>query len=503
MRKLVLLSVALMVVLAGCGSITGTPAPEATDGPVETPVDGTPTEAPIETPDQLPEGDEDTPGYVNGIWYNQSLDIDASDGLSDEELEQLKFRTMARLEVLRGLQFKEDVPVEILTREEFQEELDESGSFDVTESERIHQNVKWEAPFLVDQQTDAVDVFQAFYGGAVLGYYDSQANEIVVISPEGEDGVPDGLDEMTLAHELGHALQDQHFNLSDPKFRGVTTEENNAINGLVEGDVHYFEVLYEQRCMDGEWDCLERPDRGAGGDFHVGVWAVQYAPYSEGPSLVKDIHEADGWDAVNEMYDNPPASTSQIIHHEKYPDETPAEVTIEDRSSEDWHVPEVQSGVQYAVFGEAALYVMFWYPSFVESQAAGAPVNVIIDYDDFFNLAGPGGDLDPFHPYDYSHEITEGWNGDILLPYANDAGETGYVWKFEWDSPEDATQFVDAYAALLEHHGASEVEPGTYLIDEGGEFEGAFSVSQDGTSVVIVNAPSVDELGDVHEPADA
>ncbi len=503
MRKLALLSVALMVALAGCGSFTGTSTPDATGTATPTPGDGTPdaTPTPAETPDQPPEGDENTSGYVNGVWHNESLDVDASGGLDEEELNQLKYRTMARLEVIRGLQFDEDVPVEIKTREEYQQELQEDGTFDGSENERIHQNVKWEATFVVDQETDAMDELQAFYGGGVLGYYDPAADEIVVISPSDEDGVPSGLDEMTLAHELAHALQDQHFNISSPEYQGPTTEKNNALSGLIEGDASYTEHLYQQRCGDDEWECLERPDEGGGtSDYNIGLWATQYVPYSEGPTLIQDRHENQGWEAVNEMYDDPPASTAQLIHHEKYPDEEPVDVTIEDRSSDGWSVPEMEGGVDYASFGEAGLFVMFWYPSYEATQSNGQLTNVVIDYQDFFNFQGAGDELAAIGPYDYSHEVSAGWNGDKLLPYANDAGESGYVWKLEWESDEDAQQFVDAYRQLLGHHGAEQVDSGTYRIPDGG-FEDAYSITRDGSTVVIVNAPSTDQLDEVRDGA--
>lgn len=502
MRKFALLSVALMVVLAGCGSFTGTPTPDATGTPTPTPVDGTPAETPTPTPaDQLPEGDENTSGYFNGVWYNQSLDVDASDGLDEAELNKLKYRTMARLEVIRGLQFEEDVPVEIKTREQYRQELEQQGTFNATENERIHQNVKWRATFIVDKETDAMAELQAFYAGGVLGYYDPATDEIVVISPDNDEGVPSGLDEMTLAHELAHALQDQHFNISRPKFQGATTEKNNAISGLVEGDAHYMEYLYQQRCQSGEWECLEQPDDRGGGDYNIGLWATQYAPYSEGPTLVKEIREEDGWEGVNELYENPPASTSQLIHHGMYPDETPVDVSIQDRSNDEWSVPDIEGGVDYASFGEAGLYVMFWYPSFKATQNSGQLTNVVIDYRDFFNTQGPGGELAPIGPYDYAHEITDGWQGDKLLPYANDAGDTGYVWKLQWESTEDAQQFVDAYRQLLAHHGAEQVGTNTYRIPDGEGFGGAYSITTDGSTVVIVNAPSTDELDEIRQGA--
>jgi len=64
----------------------------------------------------------------------------------------------------------------------------------------------------------------------VLGYYSPSRGEIVVVS-ESETPRLDG--EGTLAHELVHALQDQHFDLAADPVR--TRDAHQGRNGLVEG----------------------------------------------------------------------------------------------------------------------------------------------------------------------------------------------------------------------------------------------------------------------------
>jgi hypothetical protein len=234
--------------------------------------------------------------------------------------------------------------------------------------------------------------------------------------------------------------------------------------------------------------------------------ALRLQPYSDGPVFVEGIQEDGGWAAVNEVYENPPNSTEQTIHPEKYRVDEPANVTIEDRSSAEWYVPDLGAGsIDYAQFGEAGVYTMLWYPSYAESQAAGTPRTVVIPYGHFLGPSRTGASLDL---YNYSHPYSAGWDGDKLLPYVtNDSAETnetGYVWKLTWDTQADATQFVGAYEQLLAHHGAEPV-PGaanTYRIEEG-DFADAFRVRTDGRNVTIVNAPTVPALDEVHASPDA
>ncbi|HKL30417.1 MAG TPA: hypothetical protein VJ898_14260, partial [Natrialbaceae archaeon] len=56
-----------------------------------------------------PDPDEDVIGWENGYWYDESIDVDQSDGLSDAELDRFVARTMARVERIRGLEFRENV----------------------------------------------------------------------------------------------------------------------------------------------------------------------------------------------------------------------------------------------------------------------------------------------------------------------------------------------------------------------------------------------------------
>jgi hypothetical protein len=132
---------------------------------------------------------------------------------------------------------------------------------------------------------------------------------------------------------------------------------------------------------------------------------------------------------------------------------------------------------------------------------------VVVPYANHFNRQEGSTQLRPIGQYNYDFPVTDGWDGDRLVPYVNEnsaeTGETGYVWEINWDSEADAAEFVDGYEQLLSYHGAESVEDreNVYHIPEGNGFADAFHVRQDGDTVTIVNAPTVEELGDVHAPA--
>ena len=441
---------------------------------------------------------DDTLGREDGYWYNESVSVDQSDGLNETELDAAVSRAMARVEKIRGLEFKQRVPVRVVSREDFASNRDGS---ETSPQVRLRKNTKWEAMFMINESTDAIETQESNQAVSVGGYYSPSTQEIVMIS---ENATLPKIDEITLAQELFHALQGQAFNAySRSWYPGRTDETHNAADGLIEGDGNYVDHLYEQRC-EAEWDCLQPENSrggGGGGGLNVGLLQVTLQPYSDGPALVRSLHETEGWEAVNDLYEDPPASTEQVIHPQKYGNDEPEYPTVENTASNGWEVLDMgERSANYASFGEGGLAVMMWYPSFAESGE-----DVIVPYAEHFNRRD-GGEIQKVNPYNYDFNVTDGWGGDRLVPYVDDSSaktsETGYVWKINWDSEADAAEFIQGYRQLLSYHGAESVDDGesVYRIQDGG-FADAFYVQQDGDTVTLVNAPSVDDLGDIHAPA--
>lgn len=483
-RVLAVVAVALLLMTVGCVSA---PAPETAVEADELPVmDPTPTEEPP------PDPDRDRLGWEDGYWHNETIAVDASDGLNRSELDAVVARGKARVEAIRGLEFEREVDVRIIDRETFRNDsTEESGA---TSAQRLHQDVKLEALFFVGERESAISQQQENTAAGVLGYYAPSDHNITIVS---DSGPPLQLDEVTLAQELFHAVQEEHFAVSERESQ--TEEERNANLGIIEGDGNYVDYLYEQRYAESlVTPVVAGSGGGGGGDRHIGLFALRFQPYSDGPPFVADIREASGWEGVNEIYDHPPASSEQTIHPATYRTDSPVEVSIEDRSSEDWWVPDQGEGhIDYAEFGEAGLYAMLWYPSFAATERTGTRTDVVIPYGHFFQTDSS---LDR---HNYSHPITTGWEGDRLLPYVREdsaeTGETGYVWQIEWETATDAREFRDGYVELLEHHGATAVAGSDrrYHIQQG-PYADAFSVQQAGTTVTIVNAPTVESLDAVH-----
>ncbi|WP_049900755.1 Hvo_1808 family surface protein [Halococcus agarilyticus] len=529
MRTLAALLLAALVVLAGCsvpftagngsaddatqgasptpsGDATATPAAAGdtdaatgtTDGASTTSGDGSSTER-TDTQgamQNLADPPEDVLGWENGVWYNESIPVAAADGLNATERRAVVNRTMARIERVRELEFNRTVPVEVISREEFQQRPSAGTGGDAAPAFRTFDNAKFEGLFLIGEAENSLAVQQANRGQSVAGYYSPTEDSIVVVS---ESATP-RLNRSTLAHELVHALQDQQFDLaaSNP----ATREAYNARNGLIEGEANYVQRRYDDRC-GGEWECLDldagsTANTSAGDGLHLGVYVLSFFPYADGPGFVDAIYQQRGWEGVNALHDDLPASTEQVIRPDLYGEDAPTNVSIDDTSSEGWSRVELErpGRPDYAVLGQSALAAMFAYTLYDDYNRSTA-----VSPREFLNTDGPG-QVNQSDPFNYGLNYTDGWDGDKMFVYQQ-RNRTGYVWKLTWDSPAEAREFVAGYEQLLAHWGGSPVgeDGNVWQVREESPFADAFSIQRDGDTVTIVNAPTVDGLDAVHDGA--
>ncbi|GAB3040915.1 Hvo_1808 family surface protein [Natronobiforma cellulositropha] len=446
-----------------------------------------------------------TIGWFDGYWYDEPLEIDASDGITPEELEKLSARTAARFEAMRCLPFEELPPVEIRTREEFAEETREAYA-EVDEETRLFDNARLETLLLVGSDEDAIDVREEDRTVSVGGYYDFIDERIVVISDDPETLL---IDEAILAHELGHALQDQHFDLE--RYVRDTTDRDKGKLGMIEGDVHRVEQAYLERCTDERWSepCVtgtgsaEEAAADLGDPPSWGLHFLEFQPYSDGPSFADHRYEQGGWDAVDAVYEEMPQSSLFVIYPEKYGEleVDPHALAVEDTSTGDWERLEADldpadddepASPNYDVIGQAGLSAILIDPAF--------DGNPIVQPDAFLNYVGLG-EVDPTNPYNYALPETDGWRGDQLHVYHDGAGETATVWKLAWRDAAETTRFLETYEHLVAHRGGERVDgyAHTYTFGDGSDFEMAMTAVPDDDRLWIVAAPTVDDLTDVHD----
>ncbi|GAB6880025.1 Hvo_1808 family surface protein [Halorubrum gandharaense] len=476
-RVLIVLAVTLLAVGLAAGGAG------ATDHPV------------AESPDECADAnDTEIVGCWAGIHYGEDPGIDQSDGLTEAELEELTHLKMARVEYLRDRPFTEAVPVDTVTREEFQADYegDEEETDDEREFNRWNDGV-WKALFVVGEDDSSAEALDAVFGGAVAGFYSPAEDRVVLVVDEDEALQISG---STLVHELAHAMQDQYHDLADPRYAGDTQDADLAVEGIVEGEVVLIEELYDERCAE-EWACIGEPpaddDDGLPANFNYGILQTVLQPYSDGPFYAESLREEGGWEAVNASMNDPPATTSETIHRD--PDYETAEIEFEDVAEAGWETFDEQGVDGAETAGEASMFVMFWYQSFeYEVPTFEATweqsVNVHLQTDD---------ELRTRAAYNYADSATDGWAGDELYPYRNDGDDEerdGYVWETEWQTEADATEFLETYERMLAHHDPETTDEGVRYVADG-DFRGAYGVEHDDTTVRITHAPDPESVMEI------
>ena len=172
----------------------------------------------------------------------------------------------------------------------------------------------------VPKGTDMKALQAELMAGQVAGYYDPDSGELVVRTPDGSSSL-DANGQITLAHELDHALTDQVLGLPDTAKPGES-DADLAQLGLVEGDAT---LLMEQFSL-GSVSLLDQlgaamsPDAAAAQQQLDG--APSYLrnqlmfPYLSGLSYVCRLYVQGGWPAVDAAYRDLPQTTAELL----YPD---------------------------------------------------------------------------------------------------------------------------------------------------------------------------------------
>ena len=426
-------------------------------------------------------------GWVDGYWYDEPLDIGDPAALSGEELEALTARTAAQVETIRCLTFEEAPPVELVTREEFATTIEADFAEYFTPDREQFVDAQFAAMLVADQETDGPTLLEEHRTGFAAAFYDPSEEYIGMIGERPEDTE---IDQVTFAHELLHALQDQHYNLSAYN-RGETTDRHKANLSVVEGEAQFVDYEYEKRCNRGEWvdDCLDPETSTDSPDpvsWELTFWDVQ--PYTDGYTLVDQQYESDGWEGIDTLFAEPPTSTIHSIYPEKYGELTLPDLTVPDRSDEDWERITFDGESDAERVGQAGITAMLMGPTY-DQAAEGS----IID-----QLSVLGNHERDYLNYD--HPETDGWRGDRLYTY-QDGTDTGTVWKLAWTDAEEAERFADAYGDLLDIRGATEHDEyaNVHTFEEADGWEMAVALEQRDDRLWIVTAPNVDELTGVHE----
>jgi hypothetical protein len=148
----------------------------------------------------------------------------------------------------------------------------------------------------------------------VLGFYDERSERLVVVTGKAANR---SVQEITLAHEFVHALEDQHYGIR--RKTGLSGDRALAESALFEGSATALMTDYATRYMD-LGDALELLD-GTGTDTKLPPFIEDLLlfPYLEGERFIDAFRLGGSWKAVDKvMALRRPRSAEQVMHPAKY-----------------------------------------------------------------------------------------------------------------------------------------------------------------------------------------
>lgn len=239
--------------------------------------------------------------------------------------------------------------------------------------------------------------------------------------------------EVLVSHELTHALQDQHYHLpTRPEpLTALHSDRALARRGLLEGDANLASFALVGDGLDNP--TLDRLLDRLGGipaelearhpDIPEIVRAELAIQYDEGTRFVARAYRAGGFPAVDRLHRDPPTSTEQLLHPERY-----------------FHERDLPTDITLG--GTQALERQGW-AIIYEDTLGELDVDVL---------------LRSRIPPEAAHAAARGWDGDRLRALER-KGTVVLVWMTAWDSVTDAEEFSAALHTVLpeawiDGHGA-------------------------------------------------
>ncbi len=234
--------------------------------------------------------------------------------------------------------------------------------------------------------------------------------------------------EATLVHELTHISQN-FYNI--PRYY-YSFDGDKAHAALTEGDATFTASYVKNQTLMANQPSMIFPsilqpaayiDSTKISQFYPSipdsVSKLNYFPYEYGEKFIQALYDNGGWETINRAYKNPPNSTEQILHPDKYfAAELPMRVAevapLEGNWTKTW-------GAQYGEF--FILNMLSTNLTLSEAQKAAA-----------------------------------GWGADKLSYYTNHQDQYLITWNTKWDTYNDSGEFFLAFNNYMRNAGAQETQ---------------------------------------------
>ena len=374
-------------------------------------------------------------------------------------------RMLRRVEAARGLGSKKAIPGVSLERSALIAQVKDHVTKELPPEAIRDEGLELSLFGFIPTQFDYEGAEYALLQDQLAGYYEPADGTMYLASD-----LPDEEADATLAHELVHALQDQRWNLGDrSRYRPGEGDRSEAVSALAEGDATsaMFDVTIEHMYPHSGRTAIDVPDdvfaEQIRGGMNEGPSAKAphvmrtslVAPYIYGTLFVHALRRQGGWLAVNQAWDDPPTTSEQVLHVDKWAIREPA--------------------VQVSAPGFATLGAGWA----VADQDSEGELGVRLAYEEWMDAKAAAA-------------LSSGWGGDraVLLTSGDLAA---FAWRLRYDpgkTPDERTAkaWAALVAALDKTLGPAKTTDRAFTCHERAD-RGPLAVARAGTDLVFVLGP--------------
>ena len=307
-----------------------------------------------------------------------------------------------QVESVRGLAFDRPVNIEPITDAEMDRRLSDYFEAYYPVEFYARRSEAWSAIGAMPPDVGILEALDAYQQGQVLGFYNSQNEELVYTG----DADLDRIEQFVLAHELTHAIDDQHFDLDrlDDLVIRCDDEPFQAALGIVEGSANHFATQVLINFPVTEMGSIPGGDGGA--EVPPFILELQAYPYTAGQRFADALSDANGPSAIDAALETFPTTTEQVLHPAKFPDEVGESVDVADFAptfGEGWR--DLDAMVVGELWLKALLHLR------LDDQVAT--------------------------------DAAAGWGGGTYRAWS-DGDDVAVIMSTVWDTPEDAREFSRA-----------------------------------------------------------
>lgn len=224
-----------------------------------------------------------------------------------------------QVEQLRGLKFEHPVPIAFLSEAAFEQKVTvKQGKLSADDKAEVKRaEAQLRSVGLLAGDVNLIDAVSSLRTAGALAYYDPKTKRATV-----RGKVLDAATKVTLAHELTHALQDQHFDLVELQRAADRNHSSDALKALVEGDAVRVQQLYADQLPGDERAQYDKTRNAAAGNaldearakgVPDSLVTIFQSPYTLGPLMLQVVKATKGEHAIDGLFRDPPTTDSAYL----------------------------------------------------------------------------------------------------------------------------------------------------------------------------------------------